>query len=332
MWYAQIKPSSSGAFGINLSLAIRTYSQIIGCLLLLSIYSANTHAESLGGVSFGITQGVSNASLDWNIGGGNYPNVLSELQWKKLRIYTTQISSEIWFENKWVINASLSRGKVVRGEVQDSDYALDNRRAEFSRSLSDTGGSTKNSSVSLGLRQLFIQPSSGRVVSITPKLGYQFDQQHLSMVNGRQVIDGIGNYLDPQPAIAGLDSRYKSQWRGPWLGMEYRIHGESQQLIALVRYHKMRYTGRGNWNLRSDFQHPVSFKHKADAQGVSLDIDYERRFTKNIWGRVKVSYQAFKTQKGADTTYFSNGTIGTIDLQEARFEQLGVQLGAAVRF
>ena len=296
----QAKPQAFDRVLFACKLALSTWCKIISALLMFSLHSTSSQAESLGGVSFGITQGVSNASLDWNIGGGNYPNVLSELQWKKLRIYTTQIDSEIWFENNLVINANLSRGKVVRGEMQDSDYALDNRRAEFSHSLSDTGGSTKNSSVSLGLRQLFIQPSSGRVVSITPKLGYQFDQQHISMVNGHQVIDGIGNYLDPQPAIAGLDSTYKSQWRGPWLGMEYRIHGESQQLIALVRYHKMRYTGRGNWNLGSDFQHPVSFKHKAKAQGVSLDIDYERRFTKNIWGRVKVSYQAFKTQKGDD--------------------------------
>ncbi len=308
-----------------------TLTVLIG--IFLCFISPKASADSLGGASMSVTQGVYNATLGWSIAGiGKTPNILSELQWKRLRIYNTQISSEIWFENSLVINASIGRGKVLSGTSQDSDYLLDNRQAEFSRSFSDTGGSTKNSSVALGLRYLFIQPSSGQVISITPKIGYQLDRQHLTIKNGRQAISGIGNNLNPQPKIQGLNSSYTANWRGPWLGMEYRVHGDKQQLIALVRYHHLDYTGRGNWNLRSDFQHPVSFKHQAKSQGLSLDIDYERRLTKNLWAKLKVSYQLFKSHEGDDTTYFSDGNVLTTSFRQARHEQIGIQLGTALRF
>lgn len=289
-------------------------------------------AESLGGVSFGISHGVEKSSLDWDIGSNHpLPNVLSHLQWQDMLAYKTQLDSEIWFQNSLVVTASIARADIYSGVVRDSDYLFNDRQGEFSRSYSDAGGYTTHGSIAFGLRQLYVNNAQGLVISITPKLGYRTDQQHLSMKNGRQAISG-SSHFDPHQAFAGLDSRYHAQWRGPWLGMEFRAHGDKTQFVAQMAYHKLDYNAEADWNLRSDFQHPVSYKHTAKADGFSMDIDYERRLSDNIWGQLKFNYQLFNADEGRDTTYFSNGSEATIKLNQVSWKQISVQLGATIRY
>ena len=90
------------------------------------------------------------------------------------------------------------------------------------------------------------------------------------------------------------------------------------------------YRGKGNWNLRTDFEQSPSFTHKDD-NGYGGDVTATLRYLlTNHWileggwtGRF------LRTSNGTDRTFFSNGTQSTIPLlhvsQDTHWFRVGLQ-------
>lgn len=305
--------------------------------LLLAIAVINPcWADQVDELSLELNGGIRQDTLEWNIAGiNNNPNILSDLEWDELEIYQLGADGKVIIENSKVPFATYLRfgadyGWIVDGDVRDSDYAGDNRTLEFSRSYSDSDdGDTLDLSAGLGFQfGLF-----GDRLMITPLVGYSYHEQNLTMKDGRQVVgDGV---LVP---VAGtllpeLDSSYDTEWDGAWIGVDVAwLLGQRLVLEGSLEYHDVDYEGKADWNLRDDLAHPVSFKHEADGEGIVAEMAI-RYLLSDSWAlNADVSYSRFETDKGDDTTFFSDGTSATTYLNEVEWESFSTTIGVRYDF
>ena len=94
----------------------------------------------------------------------------------------------------------------------------------------------------------------------------------------------------------------------------------------------MDYDADANWNLRSDYQHPVSFSHEADGNGfvAGVKLLFE---AKNRWGiNVGMNAQEMSTDPGIDRIYYADGTIAETRLNEVKWRSFIFEAGLSYQF
>ena len=265
------------------------------------------------------------------------PNVLSELAWRNLRSQQFAADYSAAFSNGVYFQSSVDFAWIIDGDMRDSDWTGDNRTREFSRSKADTTGYFVD--LSLGLGYLFELPAGQHV---GPIVGYELNEQHLTMNNGEQVLFSRDNYaeyqgVDPSEVtdfplgdFSGLDSQYDARWHGPWLGFHWDKSGEKLDLFAEGQYHWLNYRAEADWNLRSDFQHPISFIHKADAEGWGAKIGARYRMNKRLTLSLDANYRNWATDGGTGETFFSDDSSTTIKLNKAKWRRNGIKLSVYI--
>lgn len=292
---------------------------IVICLFLLPV--AEAFAEDYGALDVGI--GYRTDDINWNIAGnlaGESPNVLSELTWDDLQILQIETAVKASIRRVYV-RGLFDYGWILAGDNQDSDYFGDNRTLEFSRSNNDAGdGQVFDASIGIGYTVI------DKKFKLTPLAGYSYHNQKLYATEGFQTIPPLG----PFP---GLKSTYKSEWYGPWLGVDVS-HQFSKKfsMSGTFEYHWADYEGEGNWNLRTDLAHPVSFKHDADGDGIVAAVNAVYT-PKGIWPiTVEVKYQDWSTDPGIDTVFAASGATAQTRLNEVNWESLSIMIKASYYF
>jgi hypothetical protein len=335
-------------------------SVVLSITLLLSLLPINALADDGGTLlrtsngdwpwksRFTVMGGYRVDNLDWNIGGyytsswnggpreTRYINVLSELTWSDLKIYQVTMSNRTVLQERIYFRGSLGYGWIVEGQNQDSDYKGNNRTLEFSRSnnASDKGGVQDFTG---GVGYLFkIKP--GRI-ALVPLFGYSLHQQNLRMHAGNQTLSVPPDQMTPLGSIAGLDSSYDADWRGPWIGLDLLIHRpksfwvfKSMEFDLGIEAHWANYSAEADWNLRNNLQHPRSFEHDADGRGLVLSADWLLTFVKNWELALHLDYQNWTTDPGTDRLYFSDGTTAETRLNEVNWVATAFMLGVTYRF
>ncbi|MEN8140873.1 MAG: omptin family outer membrane protease [Thermodesulfobacteriota bacterium] len=279
-------------------------------------------------------------SLQWSIAGpAGEPNVISELQWRDLRIGEVQLGAAIAPSAALAAGLvphafiNLGLGHIYSGEMQDSDYALDNHTQEWSRSNNQADdGSVVDLSLGLGLTLPLVRHS----FSLTPLLGYSYHEQNLTITDGRQTVTGTyGSYQAPElGAIAGLDSSYESEWQGPWLGCEATLQPvERLRLSLLFTYHfGLSYWADAHWNLRDDLRDP-SFRHTADlGWGYRWAVSGDYGLTPALNLFVSLDYQEFSVSDGSDWKFYTNGDVGRLALNEVNWSSRSCGTGLRYLF
>lgn len=287
--------------------------------------------------------------LKWNIAadpsGTVEPNILSELTWDKIQGATAEAKVKVrakegWLENL-VVEGSAIRSATLSGDNQDSDYFSNNRADEFSRSnnSSDTGWMQRYSgSLGYGWK---MQAQRTHVMTLTPKIGYQYSKQRFVMRDGVQtvasvLVDSFGNQTPITPPLgpfAGLRSRYETEVSGPTVGLEYDLKMyQSHHLNISGAYFWGDYEGVANWNLRDDFAHPRSFDHQIDIDGWMIGATYGFAFTENLELLVNLQYETWNGEDGRDTVYFSDNTSTSTRLNEVDAKALAVSAGVSYQF
>jgi hypothetical protein len=287
--------------------------------------------------TFDISAGYRTDKLNWSIAGnlqGSNPNVRSELSWTNLSIYQLKLANRTVIGGVYV-RGYLDYGMVVSGRNQDSDYNGDNRTLEFSRSVNGTDGNyVWDGSVGVGPRFSFLDDN----VVVCPMLGYAISEQDLNIVDGYQAFSAPP-LTTPVGPIAGLDSLFQARWMGPWLGVDLFIssptpHTAFSKIGVLVtgEYHWVDYDADANWNLRSDYAHPVSFTQEADGSGYMAGVTFLFEI-KNRWGfHAGMNIIDMTTEAGLDRTYYANGTTNDTRLNEARWKSLTIEAGWFFQF
>ncbi|MCW9025224.1 MAG: hypothetical protein OQK73_11190 [Gammaproteobacteria bacterium] len=292
----------------------------VALLLSVTAISISSQAQAEYGVSIGARSDM----LQWSIAGnlsGQSPNILSELTWDNLQVVTLGIFFKTVDAQSWYYEAYFDYGQIIAGDNQDSDYNSDNRQDEFSRSNNNAdSGSTQDFSFALGYQFGAQGFQSG--VSITPMLGYSRHVQELEMTDGYQTINTRTGITG---SFAGLNSRYDSEWDGPWLGVNLQYEGSDTFKILLgYEYHIASFYGEADWNLRTDFQHPVSFTHYADGIGHVVKLSIRYKPSEKFAFDIEAKKSDWETDPGIDRTFFANGAIADTRLNVVKWESSSI--------
>ena len=272
-----------------------------------------------------VTAGLRTDNFDWNISDSDgSPNVLSELTWDKLRIYQIKAATRVVMNGPFYMRGHFGYGWIWDGSNQDSDYNGDNRTLEYSRSnnLSDNG-EVWDASAAVGYT------IDAGAVEVSPLLGYSYHAQYLKITDGYQTICTAPCVGSVGP-FAGLNSTYDALWYGPWLGVDlrYKTPNRKLTLYGTFELHLVLYRAEANWNLRSDFQHPVSFEHTGNGEGVliSLGADYK---LKGPWSLVaNLDADAWRVKDGLDRTFLVAGSAVTgTSLNEVHWDSVAFMSG-----
>ena len=274
-------------------------------------------------ISTGYRNDKTTFSIAADASGNATPNILSELSWRLP-------NAEIRVDGAWshgsgfTIKGYLAYAKTFSGgEVQDSDYALDDRQAEFSRSYSDPRGSSSRD-VSLGIGWRI--PLSA-TESLTPMVGVaRFDGDY-RMRDGRQVVSAYGFGM-PLGSFDGLDSTYAPRWRGGWIGIDGAFRaGDRVTVNGGIKQHWFNYEAEANWNLRDDFAHPVSFRHRGDSRGWEAQLGADWAVQPRHQLSFDVSARELRLKDGRDITYFADGSSAETRLNSVLSETWSARLG-----
>lgn len=265
----------------------------------------------------------------WNIAGnssGSSPNILSELTWKKLQSYGVTGAGRVTLDRFVTVRGSLAHAWIYRGQNQDSDYTLDNRRGEDSRSNSSTdNGSFVDATVGAGYPWRLTSGVYDATLSFLG--GYSYHEQNLNDTNGFQTIPRTGYFS------GALDSEYQARWRGPWGGVDLVFkQGRRFTLLGTFEYHWAMYRADARWNLRTDLAQPKSFRHTADGTGVVGSVGVSYGLTKCWSLYVNTKGQSWSTDPGVDKTFTSAGGTSETKLNEVKWHSYEFQLGARCQF
>lgn len=262
----------------------------------------------------------SQEKFDWNIAGnenGQYPNILSELQWKDLRGPKMGIKSAISILSKFQLKLDLSYKIITAGKVSDTDYAGDNRFVKTSElNLQANKGSTIQTRIELSYLLW-----SNQEFSFSPHLGYYGSYQTLYMLDG------------DIPLIAGkeLKSTYKPQWHGVIFGIETNFRNKRWDVsLDVSGTYLPHYSAKANWNLREELRQPISFEHKSKAVQWNTGLCIGYQFGKQIEPFISINYTQLTVGKGTDTLYKANGTFHKAQLNEAHANNISVGIGLKI--
>ena len=283
--------------------------------------------------SFSMKTGYRVEQMKWSISAFNTPpNILSELTWSDVESYT--LSGDFRWSNatNLYVRGNVNVGWVAAGDVRDSDYLGDNRTQEFSRSYADAGGAFWDAGIGAGYR--FDLPLSGKgaFLRFIPVAGWSYHIQEMEMTEGVQALAAYGWEVELGP-FDGLQSSYDTKWDGPWLGIDFELGlNEKHSVNASFEYHWASFSAEANWNLRSDFAHPVSFRHEADGDGIFARIEYRYSPSQTWFWGVAMDYMNMDTDSGTDETYFADGSTYKAKLNELEWESFSILLSLGYYF
>lgn len=229
----------------------------------------------------------------WSIAGpdpDNFPNTLSEVQWKNLKIAQLGVNASYTSCRNYVVRIDAAYGRIYHGNWIDSDYLNDGKENPFSIATGKAGkGHVYDLSGAVGYRVT----SSCRRFIATPLVGYAQYSQYLHMYSGNQRLDFFNNDLGPFP---GLKTTYNTRWFGPWIGIDFFSRVERcAYLFGSVQWHMLSYRGHGRWNLRPDLG---PFYHKAYGYGYLATLGGNWEIWSNWSIGIVGSYRMFRTKHG----------------------------------
>lgn len=301
------------------------YSSISICVLLAVLFvlsnapgavAAQSRSYPVKGLALEMSTGFRVDQFNWNIdgipSGGSAPvNVLSELTWTDLEIIEFSVMGRKSVQSLY-LRGSLNLGFIYTGQNRDSDYRGDNRTLEFSRSENNAGaGTVWDLSLGGGYKGWVLTAGEG-AFTFRPLLGFSAHKQNLTMTDGYQVVPASGPFY-------GLNSSYKAFWAGPWAGFDADYAAGALTVYGSFELHGAVYRAEADWNLRSDFKHPVSFEHTANGVGVLLALGADYSVSDTLSVSASLKHQDWHTFPGTDRTYHITGAVSTNPLNEVNW-------------
>lgn len=287
-------------------------------LLFFALLSAGQWASGQGWEAV-VSGGYHQENFRWSIAGnsaGQAPNIYSELKWRRVGGQAVEAALRYGLGRRWVFFAEGSRVFTRTGRVSDKDYAGDNRTATlYNQEFAGSNGYSYAFSAGGGYR---LWP--GRRLELTPYAGFGGSGEHLTIT-------------DPGGLYGFLNSYYQTSWYGPlvratasWrLGGRWRVSGSAT-------YHQVSYRAKADWNLISDFSHPVSFRHRADGYGVEGELDVQYRIGRRLGLMLAADAFRWETGKGIDELYHPDAAEQQTQLNGVVLNGFGLKAGARWRF
>jgi hypothetical protein len=275
-------------------------------LLLLGQWASGQGWEAV------VSGGYRIQDLRWSIAGnsaGQSPNIYSELKWRRVGGVSVDAAVRYGLGRRWVFFGEGLRAFTSRGRVADKDYGANNRTDNtYNGDFAGSGGYSYSLAFGAGYRLPL-----GKFFELVPAVGYGVNAQHLTIT-------------DPGGLFTFLNSDYTTSWYGPLVRASvFWRPGRQWRISGVVTYHQVGYRAKADWNLIADFDHPVSFRHRADGFGAEgeLGVGYQ------VWRRLEVFVAvngfSWGTGTGIDELYRASGPAQQTQLNEV------VMIGASIR-
>ena len=289
-------------------------------------------ADFIDSMELGINAGFRVDQLDWNIAGkffGQEVNVLSELDWNNIEIWQVGLNGKMAVGNdvavyNTYIRGSFDYGLITDGTGHDTDYHGNNRTLEFSHSInSNEEDYVLDASLGLGFEKKYWQERC----TLGWLAGYSYHKQNIRFSNGHQLVP-------TNEPIIGLDSSYRSKWYGPFASIDIELHPYPRvSLLGSAEYHWSNFEAQANWNLRTDFAHPVSFQQEAD-DGVGMvgTLKGSYLFTNGWIFDLIFTYRDFSVHDGINQYLMENGTFINNRLNEVNWKSFNTSAGLTYKF
>ncbi len=248
-----------------------------------------------------VSAGRQEEDFHWSIAGnlsGQNPNVLSELKWKDVTgtNFNASIQWNVW--RRFSVYADYNRVNVHSGNINDADYAGDNRtEPTYNENFADNKGYT--TAWNAGAGYIIFNNS---LFSLTPYFGYTKSSQLF------YITDNSGQF-------SGLNSSYEAWWKGAFLKVRSSLKIWSNlKAMVDVTYSQVSYSANGDWNLISQFQHPLSYSHSAKGYGINAGAKLVYNINRYIGLNVGYNYFNWQTGNGTDQLYLVTHEIDKTQL------------------
>lgn len=283
--------------------------------------------EIQGGGHLQVSSGYRHDKLSYNIP-GNGVNILSELSW-------AVPAAEIRLDGGWTHTTGLTvKGHLAYaqafsgGRVRDSDYLLDDRQGEFSRSYSDPENSrTRDLSLGVGWRLPL-----GRHAALTPLLGLARYDSLYRMRDGRQAVSDYG-WETPLGSIEGLNSSYNAAWSSVWQGLEAELKPTRRLALRTgIRHHWFDYRAEADWNLREDRAHPLSFRQQGRGRGWEAELGADWNLVAGHRLTFDLSRRQLELKDGKRTIFAADGGSTETSVNEVVADSWSARFGYRYEF
>ena len=262
-------------------------------IILTAATTAQVSAEDAK-VDISISSGIRRDTLKWSVAGPHHnPNVISELTYKKMKIvpYTLAIKGGV---GNYFLQAEGTYGSIFSGKSIDSDYALNNRCGEFSRSHSKVKGDRVFDANIYAGQKLTLSDAT----SIDLMVGYAFFNEKIRVKNGVQKnhFGGHGSWK-----FHGLNTTYRSTFDAPVVGIGAR-QKLFDRLILRAKYNFLfclQHRGRGHWNLREkSARHFKQSSKRTKGLGEQFLLGLSYKLTDNLSLDLDGSYTYLRAKGG----------------------------------
>lgn len=301
----------------SFSFTVKTFALLLLYAVLLSVSVQAQVIEHKFAIA--LKSGYQQESLHWSIAGnsnGSSPNILSELRWKNLGAISSGINASWKIWRGLTLSGSYTTTFTISGNVSDMDYTADNRTAvSYAENFAADKGSTASGSACLGYE---LKSSSG--ISFTPALGYVINRDLLYLT------DHTGRF----PA---LNSSYKTNWKGLFISLNAGIALAPRLKVSTrFTYNQVNYRATGDWNLRTQFEQPVSYRHRALAYGLEASAELTYALCKNLSVEAGSACSFWQTGNGTDQLYLSNGSTDHTQLNQVLKSCYQLNAGLKLQF
>jgi hypothetical protein len=309
------KPGNS--FLITRGIRKTALSYLAAALVLFSLNAHSQNQPKKPKFLLDASSAYYTEDFNWSIAGNvndRYVIILSELRWRKIKGVQLNLNGEYNFWKGLFVKGNLSKAFITSGKVSDTDFGQDNRQDTlFHDTFNSDHGNITSWAAGVGYKL-----SIAKKYSVAPFVGYGNNSQSLF------VLRDYGN------VTGNLKSTYDTKWNGLTMGLSFIVPVHERIIItAQSTYRQLNYSAKANWNLIEDFEHPVSFRHKAKGYGVENNIGVHYVLNEKISLSLNGQLGHWTTGKGTDTLYRTNGEVNVTQLN--RVHRNSATLGAGIQ-
>lgn len=291
------------------------------CLLLVIGWLQVSAQQPTPRLELSLTSGYQAAGLQWSIAGnlaGQSPNVLSEVKWRGLVGPVVTGGLKLRLFHRFFLQGGLYHAAIKHGRATDSDFGQDDRtgRSYYAELNADEGY------LRGGLLQLGYEVLSRRRLNVSVSAGYKKSQEELYLLDHQNAVPGERN----------LRSVYSTDWHGPVASVNLRYQLLSRlTLNNQLSYGQLFYRATADWNLIDAFQHPVSFRQKAQGYDLqnALSVNYQLKPLLAI--ALTATASRAETGSGVDDLYLESGAVQSTRFNGVSKHVQSIQLGLLFR-
>ncbi|WP_341832444.1 hypothetical protein AACH28_05420 [Sphingobacterium thalpophilum] len=283
----------------------KAFKYLIGTIILpLNLLAQATTSLSLN-------SGVERNSLSWSIAGnvdGKSPNVLSELKFKNLTRFGSQLAGEIEIR-KLKLGAAISFYKTLYGNGTDIDYKEDDRQIQsYSLDFKSNFGHSGN----LGIQAAY----------------KTFTTNHTYIAIGGSYSYRMEQYTLHSDELTDLNSKYKINLNsyGPSVHFGY-TPSKNLRLIYVISFSMLNYSADADWNLFENYQHPRSFSHSANGYSFHNVLEFSKSIYSYFDLFLLTGLRIDNTRKGVDQLFYKSGAIDITQFNGANLTAFNIALG-----